>query len=80
MKDNAKRDRIVRIVGLGDDGTDGHIRVTKGDNFKVYLGSEKSHEEMQDACLKINRKLSEDGRKLEDLSREEFIELVSTIE
>ena len=80
MKDDTKQDRIVRIVGLAADSEDGHIRITQGDNFNVYSGSEKTHGEMQETCLKINEMLSEKGRKLEDLSREEFIELVSSIE
>ena len=80
MKDDAKQDRIVRIVGLAADGDDGHIRITRGNNFNVYLGSERTHDEMQGVCLKINEKLSERGCKLEDLSRDEFIELVSSIE
>ena len=80
MKDDAKQDRIVRIVGLAADGEDGHIRITRGNNFNVYLGSERTHDEMQGVCLKINEKLGERGCKLEDLSRDEFIELVSSIE
>jgi hypothetical protein len=72
--------RIVRILGLGLDNEDRHVRVTKGKNFEIYFGSESTHEHMQEACIKINEKLDRRGRRLEDLSREEFIDLVSDVE
>ncbi len=78
MKDN--KDRIVRILGLGLDHKDGHVRITRGDNFDILLGSESTHERMQETCLKINEKLGQSGKRLEELSREEFLSLVTEIE
>ena len=78
MKEN--QERVVRILGLGLDNQDGHVRITHGDNFDVMLGSENTHERMQETCFKINEKLGEKGKRLEDLSREEFLNLVSEIE
>jgi hypothetical protein len=75
-----KKERIVRILGLGLDNEDGHVRITKGENFEVYMGSEETHERMQETCIKINEKLGSKGKRLEDLSRKEFIDLVSEIE
>ncbi len=80
MTKDRKDERITRIIGLGSDNEDGHLRITRGDNFDVYLGSERTHEQMQEACMKINKRLSERGRKLEDLTRDEFIKLLSEIE
>ena len=77
---NNRSERIGRIVGLGFDNADGHVRITRGDNFDVFFGSEATHEVMQATCLKINEQLQRQGRRLEDLSRKEFIELVSRIE
>jgi len=71
--------RIVGILGLGLDNEDRHVRVTKGKNFQIYFGSESTHERMQETCLKINEKLDRRGRCLEDLSREEFMDLVSDV-
>ena len=77
---NKKRShRIVRILGLGLDNEDGHIRITKGKNFDILLGSESSHEHMQETCIKVNEKLDAQGRKLEDLSTDEFYSLISDI-
>lgn len=76
MKDN-QRERIVRILGLGLDNKDRHIRITQGRNFTVFLGSEATHERMQETCIRINEQLDRRGKQLEDLSRDEFMDLVS---
>ena len=79
MKDNADKPRVVRVLGLGLDNDDGHIRITNGKNFNILLGSEQSHERMQETCIKMNEKLEACGRKLEDLSPDEFVDLISDI-
>ena len=75
-----KPDRIVRILGLGLDNQDGHVRITRGENFDVWMGSEGTHERMQETCIKINEKLGQKGKRLEELSHSEFLDLVSDIE
>ncbi len=75
MKDNFQR--IVRILGLGLDNKDRHIRITQGKNFDVLLGSEATHEQLQETCIRINEKLDKKGKRLEELSEKEFIDLVA---
>ena len=79
MKDNTVKPRVVRILGLGLDNDDGHIRITNGKNFNILLGSEQSHERMQETCIKVNEKLDARGKRLEDLSPDEFVDLISDI-
>ena len=79
MKDNTAKARVVRILGLGLDNDDGHIRITNGKNFNILLGSEQSHERMQETCIKVNEKLDARGKRLEDLSPDEFVDLISDI-
>lgn len=79
MKDNTAKPRVVRILGLGLDNDDGHIRITNGKNFNILLGSEQSHERMQETCIKVNEKLDARGKRLEDLSPDEFVDLISDI-
>ncbi len=74
------REHIIRILGLGLDNKDRHVRITHGPNFDLFLGSENTHEQMQETCIKINEKLVRRGRRLEDLSRDEFIDLVSDVD
>lgn len=69
--------RKARMLGLGFDGRDRHIRITRGKNFDILLGSEETHERMQEICVRINEKLRKQGRRLDDVSGEEFKDLVS---
>lgn len=76
MKDQAPQ-RIVRILGLGLDNEDRHVRITRGKNFDIYFGSETTHEHLQATCIRINEKLDRKGKELGELSRDEFVDLVS---
>ena len=56
------------LLGLGLDGDDGHTRITKGENFVLYGGSQETHEQMQETAIKVNEKLDRKGMKLEQCS------------
>ncbi len=75
-----RADRIVQIIGLGNEAGDGHMRVTEGEGFRVLLGSEHSHDAMSEICARIAAQLKSEGRALEDLTEEEFIELLARID
>ena len=68
--------REAMMLGVGLDGKDGHKRMTKGDNFCLIGGSEETHEAMTETAVKINEKLARKGKRLADVSREEFADLV----
>ena len=68
--------RTAMMLGIGLDGKDGHKRMTKGENFCLVGGSEETHEAMTETAVKINEKLARKGKKLADVSREEFADLV----
>ena len=67
------------LLGLGLDCADGHIRVTKGPNFRLYGGAEETHSLMQEKALKINEHLKRRGKTLDDISRQEFHEIAEKI-
>ena len=75
----ARSERSARILGLAFDGEDGHIRVTRGEQFQIYLGSESTHDQLRTVCIEIQRRLDEQGRRLEELTREEFVALVQDL-
>ncbi len=81
MKDTGKnrfgdsKEKAV-ILGLGLDSKDGHTRVTKGDNFYLAGGSEATHERMTETAIKVNEKLSSKGKKLEEVTPEEFTDIL----
>jgi len=63
-----KKKRKAAMLGLGLDAEDGHTRITKGENFVLYGGSQETHEQMQETAIKVNEKLDHKGMKLEDCS------------
>jgi len=67
------------LLGLGRDSADGHLRITRGQNYHLFGGSEETHEVMQEKAVKFNEKLRERGRQLEDISRNEFRDIAHEI-
>lgn len=67
------------LLGLGLDCKDGHIRITKGKNFRIYGGSRKTHEEMQEKAIKFNSHLDRRGKNLDQISVKEFYEIANKI-
>ena len=66
------------LLGVGMD-SDGHKRVTKGDNFALVGGSKDTHEQMTEKAIKINEKLKARGKQLEQVSREEFDDIAHEV-
>jgi phosphopantothenate synthetase len=75
----ANRKKVIRLLGVGFDADDGHIRITKGDNYDVLMGSEESHEYIQQLIQKIEAELKARGMTLDDMSPEEFSAFVKTV-
>jgi hypothetical protein len=72
-----KRSKAL-MLGLGLDA-DGHKRVTSGDNFLLLGGSDETHEAMTEKVIKINEKLTAAGKRLEEVSREEFDDIAHSV-
>ena len=66
------------ILGVGLD-SDGHRRITTGDNFALVGGTEETHDRMTEKAIKINEKLKERGKQLEEVSREEFDDIAHEV-
>jgi hypothetical protein len=71
-----QNNRKAMMMGLGLDNKDGHKRITKGDNFYLVGGSEETHDRMAETAIKVNEKLAKKGKRLEDVSQKEFVEIV----
>lgn len=70
------RERLKRILlGVGLDNDEGHVRITRGRNFRLIGGSQVTHESMQEKCIKFNEKLDDRGKDLEDLESHEFLDM-----
>jgi hypothetical protein len=76
---NAKKPkRKAALLGVGLD-SDGHKRLTKGDNFLLVGGTKDTHEVMTEKAIKINEKLKARGKQLETVSKEEFDDIVHEV-
>ncbi len=74
---NSKNLPDATLVGLGLDAKDGHKRVTKGEKFVVCGGSEETHDKLVETSIKVNEKLDAKGKRLSELSKNEFIDIIS---
>lgn len=75
-----KQKKIIRLLGVGFDADDDHVRITKGEKFDVLMGSDESHEYISKLIQDIERRIKERGICLDDLSPEEFTELVESLQ
>ncbi|MHC4944733.1 MAG: hypothetical protein ACYTG7_17085 [Planctomycetota bacterium] len=73
MKDRHKDSESYSfLLGVGLDNDDGHVRITKGDDFHLVGGSEKTHYKMQDKMLEISEDLARRGKKIRDIGPDDF--------
>jgi hypothetical protein len=75
----ASRGKAI-LLGLGLDNQDGHIRVTRGENFHLLGGSHETHEVMQDKCIRFDEKLQARGKHMGELARQEFLDIAAECE
>ena len=80
MTNNDDAAKQAMLLGVGLDNNDGHKRITRGDNFYLAGGSEETHERMTETVIKFNEKLSRKGKHLQELSREEFTDMMREAE
>lgn len=67
------------MLGLGFDSKDGHLRITKGDNFRLLGGSEETHDMMQEKAVKFNEQLAKRHKNLDDIDEKEFKDISKKI-
>lgn len=67
------------LLGLGLDCKDGHVRITKGNNFRLLGGSQETHEMMQEKAIKFNEQLDKRRKTLEQINEKEFHEISKVI-
>jgi hypothetical protein len=73
-----KRKPKAILLGVGLD-TDGHKRLTTGENFALVGGTEETHEQMTEKAIKINEKLKTRGKQLGEVSHEEFDDIAHEV-
>ena len=78
MAEPHKRKKKALVLGIGLD-SDGHKRLTTGPNFALVGGSQETHDAMTEKAIKINEKLAAKGKKLEDITRDEFDDIAQSV-
>ncbi len=68
MKATNRPRKSAALLGLAFDNSDGHTRLTRGENFALFGGSQETHAVMQETAVKINEHLDKRGKRLEDVS------------
>ena len=78
MASKSKKKPKAALLGVGLD-SDGHKRITTGENFALVGGTEETHEAMTEKAIKINEKLKARGKQMESVSREEFDDIAQEV-
>ncbi len=66
------------MLGIALD-SDGHKRITKGENFALLGGTKETHEVMTETAVKINERIASRGKRLEEVSHEEFDDIARDV-
>ena len=74
----------ILLKGFGSgftviDGDDGQRRITRGPNFYLVGGSQRTHEHLTKIAVKINEKVDERDKRLEDINARELSQIVEEV-
>jgi hypothetical protein len=64
------------LLGIGIDNTDGHKRITTGEQFAIVGGSEETHGRMTETVIKTFEELKVRGKPLHKVEPKELAEIV----
>jgi hypothetical protein len=75
-KPRRKEPEVIGLIGVGLDGSDGHTRITRSEEFVVLGGSESTHERMQETAIKLTEALEKRGRTIRNASVTEIVDIL----
>ncbi len=64
------------LIGVGLDNTDGHKRITTGEQFALVGGSAETHERMAETTIKTFEELKRRDKRLESVDPRELAEII----
>jgi hypothetical protein len=76
---NQDKKKIAGLLGIGLDNDDGQTRITRGKNFVLWGGSKDTHAVMQETAIKVNERLEQSGKRLEDVSLRELRDIIHDV-
>ncbi|MFO0981780.1 MAG: hypothetical protein U1E76_08575 [Planctomycetota bacterium] len=80
MIDQQPRKSRSFLIGIGLDGADGHVRITRGPGFGLLGGSQETHEMMQAKALRIHEALEQRRQSLADMDPDALASLIQELE
>jgi len=72
----AKPAAQAALLGVGLDNTDGHKRITTGEQFALVGGSAETHERMAETTIKTFEELKRRDKRLENVDPRELAEIL----
>lgn len=75
-KKKKARPRAAGLLGIGFDNTDGHKRITTGEQFAIVGGSEETHGRMTETVVKTFEELKQRGKRLQHVEPNELAEII----
>ncbi len=64
------------LIGVGLDHTDGHKRITTGEQFALIGGSAETHERMAETTIKTFEELKRRDKRLENVDPRELADII----
>lgn len=78
-RNQSQHPKVAGLLGIGLDGNDGQTRVTRGKNFVLWGGSQETHSIMQETAVKVNERLDQKGKRMEDVSVNELRDIIHDV-
>ena len=75
-KPAARKAPQAALLGLGLDNTDGHKRITTGEQFAIVGGSEETHGRMTETVVKTFEELKTRKKQLHQVEPDELAEIL----
>ena len=72
-----RRPQINGILGLGLDNEDGHKRITTGEQFVLFGGSDDTHGRMTEMMVKTFEELKRRHKRLEQCEPQEIADILA---
>lgn len=68
--------KVMGLLGIGLDDSDGHQRITRAEDVLLVGGSQETHERMQETVIRVGEALELKGKRLRDVSGAELADLI----
>jgi len=65
-----------KLYGFAGPSDDGHVRITRSEDFELAGGSKEAHEKMREITIKVDEGVKKKGKRIKDVSTKELVERI----